>query len=87
MKKINQTIKLRKLKTKLNEESLKFLENNEFLVWYKDNTCENVYCKDDLIRILEKDHIKPIRYIFDMTDRIIVDRDVQIDVSQIDKNM
>lgn len=87
MKKINQTIKLRKLKTKLNEESLKFLENNEFLVWYKDNTCENVYCKDDLIRILEKDHIKPIRYIFDMTDRIIVDRDVQIDVSQIEKNM
>ena len=87
MKKINQTRQLRKLKTKLNEESLKFLENNEFLVWYKDNNCENVYCKDDLIRILEKDHIKPIRYIFDMTDRIIVDRDVQIDVSQIEKNM
>ena len=40
--------------------------------------CKEIYYKDDLINILSKDHIKPIRYIFSMSDRIIVDRDIHI---------
>lgn len=79
MKRIIQTIKLRKFKTEINK---KYFENisddyKEFLVWFDDNTCKSVY-KDELIHVLENDHVKKIRYIFDMTDRIIIDRDILI---------
>lgn len=50
----------------------------DYLVWFKDNSCQECYTKDNLIKLLEKDHIKPIRYIFNMSDRIIVDRDTHI---------
>ena len=59
-----------------NKERCKYC--NEFLVLFKDGTCKEIYYKDDLINILSKDHIKPIRYIFSMSDRIIVDRDIHI---------
>lgn len=85
-KKILQTIKIRKFKTKLNEESLKPFENKEFLIWYRDNTCEEVYFKDELIHLLSNDHKKPIRYIFDLSDRIIIDRDIHVDISEVIKN-
>ena len=81
MKKIIKTIKLRKLKTEVNKESFKPFENQEFVVVFEDNTCERVYYKKDLISILEKDHIKKVWYIFDMVDRIIVDRNVDINIS------
>lgn len=83
MKKIIQTIKLRKFRTELNKSNLKGITDNDFLVWYKDGTCERAYSKYDLINILEKDHIKPIQYIFEMNDRIIVDRDIKINVEDI----
>ena len=83
MKKIIQTIKLRKFKTNLSPESIELLEGNEFLIWYKDGTTRDVFFKDDLIEALENDHIKPIRYIFDMSDRIILDRDIKIDITKI----
>lgn len=82
MKKICQTIKLRRFKTGLSEENSKMLEENDFLVLYKDDTVKNIYTKDDLIEELENDHIKPIRYIFDMSDRIILDRDIKIDITK-----
>lgn len=85
MKKILQTIKIRKFKTETNKESIEKIEGQCFLVWYNDCTCEEVYFKDELIKILEKDHIKPIRYIFDMTDRIIIDRDIKVDISEVIK--
>lgn len=78
MKKLMQTIKLRRYKTDVIK---KYLENNpseEFYILYKDRTYEMVYFKEDLIKILEKDHIKPIQYIFDATDRIILDRDIKV---------
>ena len=78
MKKIVQTIKLRKLKTEVNKEIIEAQNENEFLVWFKDDTCEEVHGKDVLINILSKDHIKPIRYIFSMSDRIVVDRDILV---------
>ena len=78
MRKIIQTIKLRRLKTEFNKEIIEAQNENEFLVWFKDDTCEEVHGKDVLINILSKDHIKPIRYIFSMSDRIVVDRDIHI---------
>lgn len=84
MKKIIQTIELRKYKTKIVEEALKKYPSNEYLVWYKDGTAQDVWNKDELINILEKDHIRPVRYIFDMNDRIIVDRDIKVNIDGIE---
>lgn len=78
MKKIIQTIKLRRLKTEVNKKSIEKMCEGDYLVWYKDGSCEETYHKDDLISILSKDHIKPVKYIFGMADRIIVDRDIHI---------
>lgn len=83
MKKIIQTIKLRRLKTEVNKEIIEKMCEGDYLVWFKDNSCQECYTKDDLIRLLEKDHIKPIRYIFNMSDRIIVDRDIYINKDEI----
>lgn len=83
MKKICQTIKLRKYKTKIVEEALKIYPEHSYLIWYKDGTAKCIDFKDDLIEVLSKDHIRPIRYIFDMTDRIILDRDILIDIKDI----
>ena len=84
LKKIAQTIKLRKYKTKIIEESLKLHPSNEYLVWYKDNTTKEAWNKNELISVIEKDHIKPIRYIFDMADRIILDRDIIVNIEDIE---
>lgn len=84
MKKIIQTIKLRRLKTEVNKKSIEKMCEGNYLVWFKDNTCEEAYCKDDLINILSKDHIKTIRYIFSMADRIVVDRDIHINTDEIE---
>lgn len=86
MKKIIQTIKLRKLKTEVNKEYVEEMNEGNYLVWFRDNTCEEVYYKDDLINILSKDHIKPIRYIFSMADRICIDRDVHINIEEVLNN-
>lgn len=83
MKKIIQTIKLRRLKTEVNKEIIEKMCEGDYLVWFKDNSCQECCTKDDLIRLLEKDHIKPIRYIFNMSDRIIVDRDIYINKDEI----
>lgn len=79
MRKIFKTIGFHKLKNEQNKEALKMIEGQHFLVWFNDNTCEEIYEKDDLIDCLEKDNKKRIRYIFDMIDRIVIDRDVKIE--------
>ena len=85
MKKIIRIIKLRKYKNKVIVEYLKNSPNeDEFYILYKNGTYEYVYFKDDLIDRIEKDHLKPIRYIFDATDRIIVDRDIKVDISEVE---
>lgn len=83
LRKVCRTIKLRKFKTKLNEESINKIDNKEFIVCFADDKWLYVYDKYDLRKLLERDHIKPIRYIFDITDRIILDRNVLIDTEQI----
>lgn len=83
MRKVIQTIRLRKLKTEVNKKSIEEMCEGNYLVLFRDNTCEEVYFKDDLIKILSKDHIKPVRYVFSMADRIIVDRDIAINTDEI----
>lgn len=84
MRKIIQTIKLRRLKTEVNKKGIEEMCEGNYLVLFKDNTCEEVYCKDVLINILSRDHIKPVRYVFSMADRIIVDRDIHINTDEIE---
>ena len=81
MKKIFRTIKLRRLKTEITKENLKEFEGKQFYVLYRNDTYEYACDTYDLRKILEKDHIKPIQYIFDATDRIIIDRDIAIEES------
>ena len=83
VKKIIQTIKLHKFKTEVNKKIIEEMDESGYLVWYKDGTCKEVNFKDDLIDILSKDHIKPIRYIFNMSDRIIVDRKIYINTEEV----
>lgn len=84
MKKIVQTIKLHKLKTEVNKKYVEEMNEGNYLILFKDDTCKQVYTKDELINILSKDHIKPIRYIFSMADRIVVDRDIHINTDEIE---
>ena len=83
MKKICQTIKLRKFKTEINKDSLKNWEGHEFYILYQDKTWEWAICREEVLSALEKDHIQPIKYIFDAMDRIIVDRNILIDFDNI----
>lgn len=83
MKKICRTIKLRRFKTKLNEESIAKFDNHEFIVCFDDNKWAMVYDKYDLRKFLENDHIRPIYYIFDITNRIVIDRDVLINTDEV----
>lgn len=83
MKKICRTIKLIKFKSKLNEESIKNIEGTEFIVCFASGKYIGVCDKYDLRKLLERDHINPISYIFDVTNRIIIKRDVLIDTDEV----
>ena len=78
MKKMFPTIKLHKLKTKINEDSLEKIGGMEFYVLFDDGTYKYCYSILDLRNCLENDYKKPIRYVFDAIDRIIISRDIQI---------
>ena len=78
MKSVCRKLKLRKFRTDFNKEVVDNWRGNEFLVIYSDGTTEHCICKSELYDCLSKDHIKGIRYIFDMTDRICVSRDIVI---------
>ena len=83
MKSICRYLKLRKLKSGVAKESWEKLEGKEFLVVFFDGTTEWCIDKDELYTCLSKDHIKQIHYIFDMTDRIAVERSVMINTEEI----
>jgi len=83
VKKIIQTIKLRRFKTEINKDFVEKMDEGCYLVWYEDGSCQETYCKDDLISILSRDHIKPVRYVFSMADRIVIDRDIAINTDKI----
>lgn len=83
MKKICRTIKARKFKANMDDTTLAELQGNDFVVLFKNDTYVKCLGKDELRYLLEKDHINPIRYIFDLTDRIILDRDVLINTDEV----
>ena len=85
MKKICRTIKLRKYKCEINEDSIKQQKGKEFIVCFCDGKYLFAYeeTMGDLRRYLEKDYIRRIRYIFDLTDRIIIDRDILIHTDEL----
>ena len=83
MKKICRTIKLMKFKTDICDTDLEKIRGSDFVVLFWNDTYVKCYGKDELRYILEKDHINPIRYIFDLTDRIILDRDVLINTYEV----
>ncbi len=78
MKKLIQKIKLRKFPKVCIEK----ISGEEFIILYNDNTYERVYDKIDLI-IKIQHNIKDIYYVFDMADRIILDKDIEINSSEI----
>ena len=83
MKKIFRNIKLKKFKCKINEESIKKQEGTGFIVCFDDDKYVHCFNTWDLRRLLERDHIRRIHYIFDLTDRIIISRDVLINTDEL----
>jgi len=83
MKSICRYLKLKKLKSGVAKESWEKLEGQEFIVVFWDNTIEHCIGRDELYHCLEQDHIKKIHYIFDMTDRIAINRDVIINTDEV----
>lgn len=80
MKKICRTIKLKKFKSMVD---LDRIDGYEYVVCFDDNTYKWCLSKSELRQCLENDHIKSIRYIFDMNDGIIISRDILIDTDEI----
>lgn len=72
MKRICKKIELRKIVHK------EMWTEDSYLIWFIDNTCKEVYSRESLLEEIEKDNKKRIRYVFDMRDRIILDRDIEI---------
>ncbi len=83
MKKICRTIKLMKYKCFMDKETIDKIEGYDFVVCFSDSTFEYCVSKSELESCLRRDHIKRIRYIFDVSDRISIDRDVLIDTNNI----
>ena len=52
-----------------------------FIICFIDKTYIRVDNKDELMEYLEKDNRHKIWYIFDMVDRIVIDRTIQIENS------
>ena len=74
MKNILKTISLRRMKKRET-----FKEQFGFLIWYRDNTCKEVINKTELLEEIQQEtNKKPIKYIFDLADRIILDRNIEI---------
>lgn len=85
MKKICRTIKLRRFKTRVDINQLASILANsgEFIICFDDNTWQKCLSKEELRSHLEREHIKGIRYIFEFTDRITLDRDVLINTEEV----
>ena len=80
---MKDTIALMSIGPSMTDEEVRFYISEIFRGYNKRKKEATLYTKDDLIRLLEKDHIKPIRYIFNMSDRIIVDRDIHINIEEV----
>lgn len=75
MKKIYQKIRLKKFDSELISQ----IEGHDFYVLFDDNTYTHCISRYEVLDYIRRDHIKPIRYIFDAADRIILNREVLIE--------
>ncbi len=85
MKRIWQTIKLKKYKTFIDELQLTNSSSNEFIICFDDGKWFRCISKEELRSHLEREHIRGIRFIFDMTDRITLERDILINIEEVEK--
>lgn len=79
MKKLFKTIKIRPLFKKELKEAQRKYTQGYIVLFQKSNTYKLVYNKDDLLSLVEQDNKERIAYIFDLTDRIIVDRNIKME--------
>ena len=75
MKKIYQKIRLKKFDSLL----IDTIKGQEFYILFDDNTYTHCISRYEVLDYIRRDHIKPIRYIFDAADRIILNREVLIE--------
>ena len=79
LQKVFKTIKYHKLfPDKELEKEMKENFDYGYLVWFSDGSCKEAYSEDDLLGYLERDNEKRIRYIFNMADRIVIDRKIKV---------
>lgn len=81
-KSICRILKLKKYRSALTEDICKETDGTEFLIIFKNGQWKSGD-KYDVRFALEEDHINPIDYIFDMNDRIIVNRNILINTDDI----
>lgn len=83
IKKLKEKIILKHLKSYFIEtvgfNPYKDSEWHEFFILFSDKTYDYCYCKSDLIDIIDRRHTD-IRYIFDATDKIILEKDIDIEI-------
>ena len=82
MKNICRTLKLKKYRSKITEDICKETDGTNFMIIYDDNKW-NLGDSWDVRKALENDHIRKISYIFDMNDRITIQRDILISTDEI----
>ena len=80
MKKLIQKIKLRKF---IPKNDAKIWEKNDFVVLYRNGKYKMLDNKEQLESEIRK-HNGDIWYIFDMADRIILDRDIKINCEKLE---
>lgn len=78
MKKILQALKLKSFRTEVNKDWIDKVYAEQMIVCFQDGTWDEVYSKEELIDVLRKDHIKPIRYVFNTADKFVIDRDLLV---------
>ena len=69
------------------KDSEKLLENHtgrSWVVLYDGGTWETMWDKRDVIRAIETDHYKRINCIVDRADRMTLDRNIQVDISEME---
>lgn len=78
MKKLIQKIRLRKFPKVYIDK----ISGEEFIILYKDGKYERIWNKEDLIIEIQCRN-RDIYYVFDMADRIILEKDIEINANEI----
>lgn len=83
MKKIFQKIKLRRMKSEIINNLGEDTRAAWWVVLFSDGTFTTVYEKSDLLSLIERDHIRPIKEIYDKRDRIDLERKIVVDINEL----